>query len=350
MATKIATTTPVSVPGRLVTVVLSLIVGLVIVLNQCGLLFIELLDLRGVIAEWILVFNYPNEAFAWVGFGHVLIFFIAVSALTAWRLQGSPVLKPFLLGLRDGTLAAPALCIIGSIGFVALYVIWFIIKILISIVAWIATPIVWIYIKIIVPIIHFISPPFVWLFNLIEPILSFILKWILLPIFAILIFLAWGGFALAPFSIVGRAFISDARTAWTGKPDPGEAYGHGIMLGLIFWAAVISMILETRGVLVDQPAAAVLLGLVLGALFVLRFSRPATGSEQIMLRVENLDGSTASLLRGYWLAQSGLAVVINSTLGMGALILRGLGFRGSADDDVIGATGGTSDGVDFDFS
>jgi hypothetical protein len=331
-------------------VAFSVIVGAALLLNQFGLLINEIFGLEGELAEWFKVFVAPNQMFTLLGLGHVTVFFLAVSGLIAWKLKGTPVLKPFLLGLRDGFLATPTLCILAAI----LYALYCVLYILLVIIAWIATPIIWLFNNVIGPVVSFLAIPFNWLFDaLVIPVVEFVsppfvffFRWVFIPIFGILLVSSCGGFALIPFSIVGRAFIRDVKTAWVDKPNPGEAYGKGVMLGLIFWLAVIPMILETRGLLVYQPSAAVLFGLVLGALFAVRLSRPATGSNQFMLQVENRDESSAAILRKYWLAQSGLAVVINSTLGVGGLILKGIGIS----EDVNGnEVSNVSEEISLDF-
>lgn len=302
-------------------------------MNQFGSLLLDVLPRRGTLAEWVSVFTVPNEALGWVGFGHVLSVFVLVAAGIAVRMRGTPVLRPFALGLRDGTLAAPALCVIGAVAMGVLYVVWLILKVVFAVVGWLATPLVWLFEQVIGPVLGWLATPFVWLYNtVLAPLLGPVVRWVVIPLVGLLLVVGWGGALLAPFAAVGRAFIHDARTSWDRGPDPGAAYGQGIMLGLIFWAATISIVLETRGVLVDQPAAATLLGLGLGALFAVRYRRPAAGSDVLMRKVDAVEGASASsVLRAYWLSQSGIGVALTTMASAGALAARSVGLGGDLD-------------------
>ncbi|MEM1054390.1 MAG: hypothetical protein AAGI52_02595 [Bacteroidota bacterium] len=326
-----------------------LLVGVPLLLNQFGsaLNTFDLVSWR-IYHAWVRPFVNLNDPIAWVTFGHVIALSSAVALVVTVRLLRTANQEAFILGTRDGLLSAPAaaftlvLCVLVWVILKLVFVVLaFIFGIIAKVVSWLAIPFiwlfntlvapvleflsppfVWVYEQILLPIAEFISPPFAWLLNVIlKPVFGFIVKWIIVPLLILVVFVT----AMTPFAVVGRAYLTDLRSAFRGAPGLAEAYGQGFMLGVLTSFALLTIGLEWLGYLSDQPSAAVLVGLGISVLYALQCKSLAPRAEKSadVPAIEDI-----GVIRKAWFERSGLATVVG--VGLSSLLIVMVMFSGGA--------------------
>jgi Bacterial SH3 domain len=282
----------------LLVILASLALGFTFLLNQFGPLFAKLtasyLDITALAPLWSVNSVCEQLAYPTV----LLILSLLTLAIGAAAPARNECRGSFFQGVSAGFLLLPVSCLAGAL---AAAVIWLIGKIFLRlgyVLGIILIPIAWLFTNAILPVLRFlaiplvwiwdsflrdflllIATPFIWIKNVIlAPLFAFLLKYLILPIFFLLVGVGVVMACLFPFAAVGGAILDSARSSFEAPLNSKGLFSQGMAMGFCLLDASLLIGLDHYGLLHSTPPLSLLVLLALPVIILLRLlvNREAT--------------------------------------------------------------------------
>jgi len=278
--------------------VLSVVTGMVFLLNQFGQVLAELvapwLSLEGVSFLW----KVNSIAEGSLTYRQVVLCLGAVMlgvAAVAPRAHGGKL--SFLQGVCTGFLALPLFTIAAMLSGLVFYLLFFVLKAVFYVLGLIAIPFIWIYQHLVIPVLRFLAIPFVWLWEhflreillflaipfawlwrvILQPLTAILFQFVLKPILFLILGTAAALVCLFPFGVIGVVTLEAVRNAFRGSLDSHGLFAQGVTIGFLLLDAIMLASLNGLGVLHMAPPLSFAIPVALQMLVFFRLLAPSKG-------------------------------------------------------------------------
>lgn len=275
---------------------LSVLMGVVFLLNQFGSVVAELAATRGVSLEGVsFLWKVNSIAEGSLNYSKVVLFLGAIMVGVAAIAPGTKGGKlSFFQGVCTGFLALPLLTIATLLVAIVGYLIYFVVKALLYVLGLIAIPFIWIFEHIVAPVLRwlaipfiwlwenflreillFLAPPFVWLWNVIlQPLAEILSKFILKPILFLILGILAALVVLFPFGVIGMVTLETVRNSFRGSFDSHGLFAQGVTAGFLLLDATVLASLNGLDVLHTTPPLSLAIPVALQLIVLLRLLLP----------------------------------------------------------------------------